>query len=107
MVRFERELDPDPNAWVVPVLRTQATNGTGIDELGEALEAHRTWVRGAGRARWFERRATGRRLLFADLVGERARRAAIAQLDADPAFRTKLEAGDVTPYEALRRWSGA
>ena len=107
MVQFERELDPDPNAWIVPVLRTQATNGTGIDELGEALEAHRTWVRSAGRARWLERRATGRRLLFADLVGERARRAAIAQLDADPAFRAQLEAGDVTPYEALRRWGGA
>jgi hypothetical protein len=25
----------------------------------------------------------------------------------DAAFRAKLEAGEVTPYEALRRWSGA
>ena len=105
LVRFERELDPDPRAWVVPVLRTEATNGVGIEELVDALEAHRRWIQDHGRARWLERRATGRRLLFADLVGERARRAALTQLDGDAALRAKLEAGDVTPYEALRRWS--
>ena len=107
LVGFERELDPDPQAWVVPVLRTQATNGAGVEELVEALEAHRRWLQDHGRTRWRERRATGRRLLFADLVGERARRAALAQLDGDTVLRAKLEAGDVTPYEALRRWSAS
>jgi LAO/AO transport system kinase len=105
LVRFERELDADPQAWVVPVLLTQATNGTGLDGLAGAIDAHRAWVQGPGRSRWLERRAVGRRLLFADLVGERARRAAMAQLDGDPALRAALEAGDVTPYEALRRWN--
>jgi LAO/AO transport system kinase len=103
LVRFERELDEDPAAWAIPVLRTEANRGAGVPELVEAMGAHRAWIQGHGLARWHQRRATGRRMLYGDLVAERARTAALAELDADPALREAIEAGASTPYEVLRR----
>ena len=34
----------DPGGWRVPVVRSVATDGTGIDDLLTAVEAHRSWL---------------------------------------------------------------
>ena len=34
----------DPGGWRVPVVRTVATDGTGVDDLLAAVEAHRGWL---------------------------------------------------------------
>ena len=34
----------EPGGWRVPVVRTVATDGTGVDELMAAVEAHRAWL---------------------------------------------------------------
>ena len=33
-----------PGGWRVPVVRTVATDGSGVDELVAAVEAHRAWL---------------------------------------------------------------
>ena len=34
----------DPGGWQVPVVRTVATDGTGVDDLVAAVETHRAWL---------------------------------------------------------------
>jgi LAO/AO transport system kinase len=38
----------EPGEWTVPVLRTIASKGEGIDKLLAALDAHRSWSDGSG-----------------------------------------------------------
>jgi len=48
----------DPGGWRVPVVRSVATDGTGIDDLLTAVEAHRSWLGEEGlRARRVRRAA--------------------------------------------------
>ena len=45
----EREQrDADAEVWSAPVLATVATEGTGLDEVVEALSAHRAWLERRG-----------------------------------------------------------
>jgi LAO/AO transport system kinase len=37
-----------PTDWEVPVLRTEATDGTGVDELAEQIDAHHAHIAAAG-----------------------------------------------------------
>ncbi len=46
-IRTVLSLGP-PRAWTVPVLRTEAVRGAGIDKLGEALVAHRAHLEQTG-----------------------------------------------------------
>jgi LAO/AO transport system kinase len=90
----------DPEAWVPPVLRTTALDGSGVAELVDAFDEHGRWLgeSGAGMAR---RRAAAAALvreiargMLADGVGERL---------ADPEAERLLDAvagGDVDPYAA-------
>ncbi len=42
-------LTQDDAGWPIPVLSTSAEAGTGINELVDAIEAHRTWLHSNGR----------------------------------------------------------
>ena len=90
--------------WEIPVLRTTAQDGKGVEELAERLDAHFSWATASGalsrrrRARLGERvrEAVGRDLLqhaWQEREGERILDAAL------PA----LEAGDETPYDVAAR----
>ncbi len=37
--------------WTIPIVKTSATEGTGIDELVDAIESHGNWARESGDAR--------------------------------------------------------
>jgi LAO/AO transport system kinase len=81
--------------WKPPILATVAAKQEGIEELWEAVLAHRRHLESSGEAR----ELAERRLLdetaevTAELARERARRA----LEADPALAARLLA-DGTPY---------
>jgi LAO/AO transport system kinase len=47
---------PDAETWSPPVVCTVATQGTGIDRLAEAIDAHREFLRQHGR--WDNREMT-------------------------------------------------
>ncbi len=83
--------------WTVPVLRTVATDGTGVPELLDSLAAHRAYLVDSGR--WAERRTVNARRQVRAIVedglrerfervvaddGWRARFAAVAAREQDP-----------------------
>ena len=99
------ELDGD-EGWAAPVLVASAVEDTGVDDLVDAARSHLQWCSDAGASIWAARRATGRVRTFLDLVGEDARAAAWAALQADEAaLRQALESGAANPYSAAADWA--
>jgi LAO/AO transport system kinase len=78
------EIGP-PRAWAPPVIETVASEGTGVTELGEAIEAHRSHLSSSG-----ERE-------------RRRRERALANVEAAlrSRWRRSIESGDVVPSEIL------
>jgi len=98
-------------AWEIPVLRTSAASGEGIDELQEALESHGEWLEtsGEGRLRILERARSRIRAA----VEREVRRRVWKMEGTRDLLRSGAEAvreGEETPYSAARRileaWSG-
>src|SRR5436309_12866577 len=58
-------------AWIQPILKTQATAGTGIEQLWEEAERHRAYLKTAGQLA--ERRQDRPRAARHDLVVPRGR----------------------------------
>jgi LAO/AO transport system kinase len=76
-------------AWKVPIIKTQAAHGIGIDELAEALERHREHIRSEGTL--LERR---RRNLMNEVVAiatSRMRRQLEASIAEDPGVQELLD----------------
>ncbi|MDO8213072.1 methylmalonyl Co-A mutase-associated GTPase MeaB [Conexibacter sp. CPCC 206217] len=77
------------SGWRVPIVKTQAASGIGIDELVEQLEKHREYIRGEGTL--LERR---RRNLMNEVVAiasARMRRQLEASIRSDPAVQELLD----------------
>jgi LAO/AO transport system kinase len=85
------ELDTDAAArrWRVPIVRTEAASGRGVDELVERLEEHRAHSLAAGRLA--ERRGRNLRSEVLALASARMRRRLEAQLHGDPELGRLLE----------------
>src|SRR5947207_13799310 len=73
-------------AWIQPILKTQATAGTGIEQLWEEAERHRAHLKTAGQLA--ERRKARLRAEILDPVVHRVRR----RLLGDVHGRYELEA---------------
>jgi LAO/AO transport system kinase len=93
----------EPGLWRPPVVKTVAAQGTGVDEVMEALDKHRAFVEENGElARRRERRAADevQAIALADLrsrfaqLGGRADLASLAQ---------EVVAGRLDPYAAADR----
>ena len=93
-------LDDRPG-WQASVHRTSAVAGQGVEAVALAVDAHRSWLAGPGRADWTERRAQGRIHTWLDLVAEHAREEALAWIEASPVL-AELRSGRVRP-ELVRR----
>jgi len=90
----------EPDGWRVPVLRTVASRGEGVDELVAALDAHRQWADGSGER---ERRRVARAEAEIEAVAVTRLRARIRHVHggaglADLAKR--VVAGELDPYAA-------
>jgi LAO/AO transport system kinase len=99
-----RQLRPAAD-WNVPVLLTEATTGTGMDELLEVIVRHRQYRRDSGRGE--AHRAAARREEFvAALQEEISRRLEASLLDTSAEnghFTTlmqQIERGEIDPYRA-------
>jgi LAO/AO transport system kinase len=103
--------------WEVPIVRTEAVRGKGIEELAEKLEEHRAYIEAAGTLS--ERR---RRNLMNEVLGlatYRLRRELESALEDDPEVRELLDrvvsreidpasaAGTILEREASRREASA
>jgi LAO/AO transport system kinase len=97
----------EPAFWEIPVLKTIAQTGEGVEELAATLERHRGWLGESGE---LTRR---RRQRLAERVREEVARSLLRRAwfehggaealeDALPA----LEAGETTPYEVAARIVG-
>jgi LAO/AO transport system kinase len=87
-------------AWKVPIIATVASRQEGIDELWEAVLAHRRHLESTGRAR----ELAGRRLVdeTAEVVAELARQSARRALAEDPGLSEAL-LKDGTPYRTAEK----
>lgn len=81
--------------WTPPVVRTVASRGEGIDELGEALEAHRRHLAEAGELE--VRRRARMRLRVERLLADRVLAAAGRSAGLDAAVAAAVRGG-VDPY---------
>jgi LAO/AO transport system kinase len=75
--------------WKVPVIRTEASKGEGIDELVDALDAHRRHIFEAGTLA--ERRARNLRAEVLGIAAARMRRELESKAEADPEWSALLE----------------
>jgi LAO/AO transport system kinase len=91
--------------WKPPVLKTVATGGAGIAELGEALDRHWRWLHQTGAIGEHRRAAVRGRIL--ELAREAVHRAV---LDRAPAAQLEaivdaVVSGEQSPYRAAERWA--
>ncbi|CAN5761910.1 hypothetical protein BH23GEM9_BH23GEM9_36740 [soil metagenome] len=90
--------------WEIPVLKTVAETGDGIEQLADALEKHRSWLAGSGEL------GHRRRRRLAERVREEVARTLLRAVwfeqggaEALDAALPALEAGTTTPYEVAAR----
>jgi LAO/AO transport system kinase len=89
--------------WKVPVVRTEASKGEGIDELVEALDAHGRHIAEAGTLA--ERRARNLRAEVLGIAAARMRRELEAKANADPEWQALLDrvvSREIDPATAAR-----
>ncbi|MGA2319293.1 MAG: methylmalonyl Co-A mutase-associated GTPase MeaB [Solirubrobacteraceae bacterium] len=75
--------------WTVPIVKTQATKGTGVPELVERLEQHRSHILGAGQLA--ERRRRNLRNEVLAIATARMRRRLEEDLREDAEFQRLIE----------------
>ncbi len=93
----------DSEGWDIPVLETNALDGTGVEALVEALGRHRAWLDSSGELDARRRdRARGR---VRDVVEREMRRAAWSSMKLQAALDEgvdRIATGAATPYSVAR-----
>jgi LAO/AO transport system kinase len=87
-IRGILSLAPDRD-WVVPIVKTQAVTGDGVDELLERVAEHRAHIEEQGTLS--ERRRRNLRAEIVALAAARLRRRLEEGLDSDPEFARLLD----------------
>jgi LAO/AO transport system kinase len=77
------------DAWRVPIVKTEASRGAGVDELVERLEQHRAHILAAGQLK--ERRSRNLRNEVLSIATARMRRRLEEDLREDADFQALLE----------------
>ena len=88
-VRGVLALSHDPEGWQVPILRTEAARGEGVEELAEAIDRHRAHIEAEGTLE--QRRARNLRSEVLGIAASRLRRRLEATAEADPETAALLE----------------
>jgi LAO/AO transport system kinase len=86
------------SGWRPPVLKASAAQGTGIDEVVEAINEHRAWLEASGEDR-VRRHRRAREEITALVLGAVRERLA-ARADELMALGDAVLAGDIDAYEA-------
>jgi GTPase len=82
-------LSHEQGSWRVPVLRTEAAAGRGVDELAAKIDEHRAFIAESGTLE--ERRARNLRNEVLGIAASRMRRQLEATAEGDPATASLLE----------------
>jgi LAO/AO transport system kinase len=104
----EGALAPAETQWTPPVVRTVATTGEGIDELGAALARMEAWLGEGGRLAARRTRHWQRRLdamLRAELM-RRARRNGLSEAELETHAR-RIAAGEEDPWALAEKLAGS
>lgn len=88
-VRGVLALSQDPEGWKVPILRTEAARGEGIEELAAKIDEHRAFIEAAGTLA--ERRARNLRSEVLGIATARMRRRLEETVAEDPETAELLE----------------
>jgi LAO/AO transport system kinase len=88
-VRGVLALSEDPEGWKVPILRTEAARGEGIEELAAKIDEHRAFIEAQGTLA--ERRARNLRSEVLGIATARMRRRLEAAVAADPETAALLD----------------
>jgi LAO/AO transport system kinase len=88
-VRGVLALSHEPGKWQVPILRTEAARGEGVEELAEKIDEHRTYIEAEGTLE--ERRARNLRNEVLGIAASRMRRRMEATAEGDPETAELLE----------------
>jgi GTPase len=88
-VRGVLALSHDPEGWKVPILRTEAARGEGVDELAAKIDAHREFIEQRGTLA--ERRARNLRSEVLGIATSRMRRRLEQTVSEDPATTALLD----------------
>ncbi len=96
----------DAGGWRVPVVRTVATDGTGVEELLAAVEAHRAWL-GVEGLRGRRVRRASREIEGLALEALRARVGGLRGDSRLESLADEVVAGRIDPYAAADRLVGS
>jgi LAO/AO transport system kinase len=88
-VRGVLALSQDPEGWKVPILRTEAARGEGVEELAAKIDEHRQFIEKAGTLA--ERRARNLRSEVLGIASSRMRRRLEETVAEDPATAELLD----------------
>jgi LAO/AO transport system kinase len=88
-VRGVLALSHDPEGWKVPILRTEAARGEGVEELAQKIDEHRAFIEEAGTLA--ERRARNLRSEVLGIAASRMRRRLEETAADDPTTQDLLE----------------
>jgi LAO/AO transport system kinase len=88
-VRGVLALSHDPEGWKVPIVRTEAVRGEGVEELGEQIDLHRAHIEAEGTLS--KRRARNLRSEVLGIATSRMRRRLEATAAADEGTQELLE----------------
>jgi len=88
-VRGVLALSQDPEGWKVPILRTEAARGEGVEELATKIAEHRAFIEAEGTLE--QRRARNLRSEVLGIAASRMRRRLQRTVAADPAIAELLE----------------
>ncbi|HWT90212.1 MAG TPA: methylmalonyl Co-A mutase-associated GTPase MeaB [Solirubrobacterales bacterium] len=88
-VRGVLALSQDPEGWKVPILRTEAARGEGVDELAAKIDEHRAFIEEKGTLA--ERRARNLRSEVLGIATSRMRRRLEQTVSEDPATAELLD----------------
>ncbi len=99
----KKEPQPEEQGWKIPVLRTVAQSGEGLDTVLEAVDSHRTWLATSGEME--VRRRTRARVRIQDVVDRELRMLARHTATSGGLLERGLDAigqGKETPYSVAR-----
>jgi len=89
LANLDRTPEQVKGSWRVPIIKTEATRGVGVEELVDALAAHRTHILAAGQLD--ERRRRNLRNEVIAIATARMRRRLEDELQEDPEFQRLLD----------------
>jgi LAO/AO transport system kinase len=94
----------DDDGWTPPIVRTVATEATGIDELRRAIDRHQAWYRGSDQAAVKRRNLAKMRLhaVLRERLVQRARERGFDRARENELVEA-IAAGELDPYSAAQR----